>query len=856
MVSCLHPNETAPPYFLRSRSIIWLVGLLLVLAVALPAAAQPLRVGIVLDGPWAGNEPLLELFKDEILALTSGEFQVRFPEDKIAIGDWSLGGVQRAADRLFNDPQVDLLLAIGVLTSQDLATRGPLPKPTVAPFTVDPEVQNYPLKETASGVANFCYLASPSPIRRDLQTFSELFPFRHLAILSHRAHLEAIPALREEIRAELGRQGIQMTSIPVDSSAAEALAALPAGIDAVYVTPLQRLPQEQFQLLVQGLKERRLPSFSYFGYNEVQRGLLAGAATASDFSRLARRTALTVQSVLLGDDPGQLPVFYSSEDRLTINMATARAIGFSPTWEQLIEADLLEQEIQNPSRTLSLAGTVEEAMQVNLDLAAFERRISAGEAEVRKAKAALLPQLAVTANGLLIDEAVPKRASALSGTFLTGWYWSNPSTRNHDGPTTRCRGSNNRPASRNNGSCSSISSRQRPPATSTCCAPRPGSHSDQQSAGHTLNLILARRRQTVGFSGPSEVYRWESQLARDRKAVISASTQRSLAEIALNRLLQRPAEESFSTSEVNLDDPQLQVFDQRMAPYLGTPAAFARYRDFMVGAGLAEVPELQRLDQAIAAGQRLHLAARRSFWAPEVSLQAGIGQHLYEGGAGVESSFSDVLPIDIPESNDTDWNVGLNLTLPLFTGGARRAELQRSSENLARLRTERQALAGRIEQRIRSALQLAQASHAGIRLSRQGASAARKNLDLVTDAYSRGLVSIIELIDAQNASLVADRVAANAVYDYFVDLMEVQRAVGPLRLLPRCGAAPGLVPASGTVLATGIDHRALRPGSFAGGNHRMKNPVRSFATFLSGQISHEDSLSIAASAALLSARLQ
>ncbi len=75
-------------------------------------------------------------------------------------------------------------------------------------------------------------------------------------------------------------------------------------------------------------------------------------------------------------------------------------------------------------------------------------------------------------------------------------------------------------------------------------------------------------------------------------------------------------------------------------------------------------------------------------------------------------------------------------------------------------------------------MQRARASHTIIRLAGQGATAARKNLGLVTDAYSRGLVSIIELIDAQNAALVADSVEASSVYDFFIDLMEVQRAVG------------------------------------------------------------------------------
>jgi outer membrane protein TolC len=757
---------------------VWLLGLLFI---ALPAVAAPLRIGVVMDGPWAGNAPLLELFKTEIIALTSGEFPVSFPSDKTIIGDWSMPGVKAAADKLLNDPEVDLLLAFGVLTSHNLAHRGPLPKPAVAPFTVDRAIQDYPLRQEASGVSNFCYLASPSPIRRDIQTFTELLPFRRLAVLSNRPYLEAIPALTDELAANLADRGIAMTSVAVDSSAEAALAALPKDIDAVYVTPLLGLPQAELRILIEGLKSRKLPSFSYFGYSEVQQGILAGAAPQSDFPRLARRTALTIQSILLGKDPGELPVFFSQEDRLSINMRTARAIGFSPTWEQLIEAELIAEEANGPTRQLTLAETVNEALNLNLDLAASDRRIAAGEAEVRKARSALLPQLAMVANGLFIDE---DRAEAsfgsqaersVSGALVLDQSLYSEARRANYQVQGRQQEANLQ--------------ERRQLRLDIVQAAADGylnvlrAKTLQKIQANNLrvtrsNLALARRRQTVGFSGPAEVYRWESQLAQDRKAVVQAATQRSLAEIALNRLLQRPAEEAFTTAEVDLGDPQFLVSNQRLEPYLATPAAFAHYRDFMVQEGLAEIPELQRIDRAIDAQKRLQLAARRSFWAPEVSLRAGLNQQFYEGGAGVDSPFTGSLPIEIPQTNDTDWSVGLNLSLPLFTGGARSAELQKATEQLARLHIERQALSDRFEQRIRSALQRARASLTIIHLSAQGATAARKNLGLVTDAYSRGLVSIIQLLDAQNAALVADSVAASSIYDFFIDLMEVQRAVG------------------------------------------------------------------------------
>jgi outer membrane protein TolC len=87
-----------------------------------------------------------------------------------------------------------------------------------------------------------------------------------------------------------------------------------------------------------------------------------------------------------------------------------------------------------------------------------------------------------------------------------------------------------------------------------------------------------------------------------------------------------------------------------------------------------------------------------------------------------------------------------------------------------------QATAELVEQRIRSALIRARGALTAIRLSREAADAARSNLEVVRDAYSRGTVSILDLLDAQNAALVAELRAATGVYDFVSELMEVERA--------------------------------------------------------------------------------
>ena len=197
----------------------------------------------------------------------------------------------------------------------------------------------------------------------------------------------------------------------------------------------------------------------------------------------------------------------------------------------------------------------------------------------------------------------------------------------------------------------------------------------------------------------------------------------------------------------------------------------------MTAEALLVAPELQQIDAAIRAQDHALTTARRAFWAPMVFLNGEVSA-VKTGGAGTSFDLGFSLPGDLAGPNAINWTLNVSASLPLFTGGARRAEQAQTSEELEELRLTRRSLALQVEQRVRSALHAAGASYAGIELADDSADAAERNLDLVTDAYEQGAASILDLLDAQNQALVAREVAANAVFDYLIDLMTVQRAVG------------------------------------------------------------------------------
>ncbi len=765
-----------------------LLALVSLAGAADPARAQmtcdPCTVGVVFDGHWERNDELRAGFEQEIAPLAAPRHTVVFPAGARRVADWTLGGARAAVEALLADPDVDIVLTYGPVSSSHAINRGALPKPVVAAFVLDPEAQGFPLETTAagervSGVPNLAYITFTGDRTEEIRRLQEVAPFRRLTYLANEALLAAVPVLETNLQRLAEQVGAEATIVRVGTSVDAALAALPPATEAVYVTPLTQLPPGEFDRLVQALIGRRLPAFSYWGREEVDRGLLASLYLDTDLRRLGRRVGLHVQRILAGEDAGGLPVDFRRSHRLTLNMATARAIGAHPDWRVLTEAEVLHNEPPNVARRLSLASAARAAVAANLDLAAADRSVAAGRQAVRAARAALRPQITAAAGVETIDRDRAESSFGLQPVWTSAGSVGVSQLLYSDGARARATIERHVQTSREQAREELRLDVAHGAAVGYLDVLRARTFERIQRENLTLtrsNLELAQSRRRIGVARASEVIRWENQIAINRRDVIEAGAARSVAEIALNRLLHRPLEEPFATAEVDLDDPALLANTTTVDAYIDNPFAFAIFRDFMTAEALAQSPELRQLDAAIAARERTVLAARRALWAPTVA--AGGDLTALQTAGGLDAADPADLPFPITRPNPLNWSVGVSASLPLFTGGARRAERTRAEQELDELRLTRRAVAERVEQRLRSVLHRAGASYAGIELAADAADAARRNLALITDAYEQGVLSILDLIDAQNAALVAEQSAATAVYDYLIDLMDTHRASG------------------------------------------------------------------------------
>lgn len=242
------------------------------LAASLAGQAPPARVALVLDRESPRFQPLMTAFQRELLGFfRPGEITLLPP----AAGDGTGSGVALALDRVLRDSSVSVVVTLGSIGSHLLARGGEPPKPAIAGVIIDASWQGIPQRDGASGVRRLAYVDESYAVSSTLADFHRMIPFRRLAVLLDTDLLKAIPQLAANAAALVHAAGAEAAIIPARGSADEILAALPAGTDAVYLTPLPAMSDAELTRLAAGLNARRLPTLSYLADPDIRAGALA-----------------------------------------------------------------------------------------------------------------------------------------------------------------------------------------------------------------------------------------------------------------------------------------------------------------------------------------------------------------------------------------------------------------------------------------------------------------------------------------------------------------------------------------------------------------------------------------------------
>jgi len=755
------------------RHLNRVVAAAIIICIAIPASAQE-RVGVAVvgDGPTDRFFGRKELYIDELLALTASEFDVRI---SLIDGNWTKESIESAVEDAYTDPDVDLVLITGFIANQVVATRRDFPKPTFLPIIIDTGLLAAAAANGKSGIKNLNYLSAYADFADDLDTLARVTQYRTLALMVDSSLSSAIPLLRERAFAAAEERGIELKEITHDGVDHRLMNQLPANTDAIIVAGLPRMPVEDFARLVDAINSAGLPSYSFAGVEDVERGLLMTNSEPRDIDRQARLNALNMQAVMLGGRAEDQPTASNIKAQLTINMATARTIGLSPSFDIMNEAILLNQEEAVSGELYGLVDVAERALEQNQELLAEAYGVEAGVEEIARARSSLLPQLDVSASyttrkdSPIVGAGLFAERSGDAALGLTQLIYSDAASANLkiQKELQRAREASLQQFRLDVVQAATISYYSVLNALSQLKV------QENNLQISRANLELAENRVRLGTSTPADVYRWQAEVARAQILVLNARAALNQSWDTLSRVLHLPQGQRIALREASFDEPfvmERSEFDRLVA----SPADYAAFSRFYTARALSQSPELEQLNAQIDAKRRELTSQRRAYWLPDFSIGGQATSNLGQSGLGAGPGAGEDL---------NDWNFGVQATIPLFSGGLKKANVSRASFELRQLESLRTATEERVEEQVRSQLHAAEAAYVQIELSATAAEASRKNFELVSDAYARGTVTVIELLDAQDTSLVASGAAAESVYNFLITIMSLQRAVGAFDFL-------------------------------------------------------------------------
>jgi outer membrane protein TolC len=292
------------------------------------------------------------------------------------------------------------------------------------------------------------------------------------------------------------------------------------------------------------------------------------------------------------------------------------------------------------------------------------------------------------------------------------------------------------------------------------------------------NLELAKAKEQSGEGGISDVNRWTTELSISKMDLNDAQAGYRAAMYRLNELLDQAIGNTIATSDTSEIDKTIVPNQNILALYFRNPVLTEKYAGFLINEMHTWSPELQ---QVLTAGEMIDRKKSmqiRQMFVPEVALFGQADQAFVRNGTmPIEG-----MPIP-PPPDDITWYLGVKMSIPLFEGGRKRTEVQRTTIEQDKIIWQKDDLLNKIEKGLRTNVQLLTASYKELELAKEAARAANDNYKVVQDAYAQGVATVVQLIDAQNVMTRSKYMAASAYYQYILDYIKTERMQGRFSFL-------------------------------------------------------------------------
>lgn len=265
----------------------------------------------------------------------------------------------------------------------------------------------------------------------------------------------------------------------------------------------------------------------------------------------------------------------------------------------------------------------------------------------------------------------------------------------------------------------------------------------QQSVKTAQSIVdRSQARFDTGMVVESDLLTAKVRLASRQQDLIRAKNSHDLAAAQLNTAMGVPVDTGFDLTqqlaERSLPNPLLQDLETE---------------------AIAKRPDLKRI-AAEEQAQKQGVAAAKAAFSPQVNAFAGweLDNPTFLAGGG-----------------GNNWVGGIELKLDLFNGGARRAELSRQKALEEKVSAMKQLASDAVRLEVRRAYYDVDSSRQQIEVTRASVTQAQDSLRINQDRYETGLITITDLLSAEDA-------ARRSQIDYWEAVSRLQTSYANLEL--------------------------------------------------------------------------
>ncbi|MEM1405749.1 MAG: TolC family protein [Bacteroidota bacterium] len=767
------------------------ISILFVFAVSFFSSAQELKIGMIIDTE--GNQERIGVLKNALIAeiqkTIGSSTKVSIEDQDIVPINWNAEAAVSSYSNLAE--RCDVIILVGVLSAKTILNNSPLSKPTLAIGITNIELQEIPITSAGtSGVRNFSYVLTSRDIEDELTNFYELVKFKKLAIIVHDKNplIINVEKANVKLREMSEKFNSEINLVLAGDNIEQSLQTIPDGTDAALVASIYEFDDAQVEEIAQVLVNKKIPSYT-LRKDYVSMGIMSSVTADDGYGSLIRKLAIMIDEIGLGVPVENLSVTLDYKKQLFLNLETTYKIGYSPSFQSLFTANLINSDFGDEEiTTYGLSELMKKALEVNLGIQISQKDIELVEQDVKTANSDYLPTLTGSLDYTQINEGSTSEFIGQSERTTTESLELNQVLYSEN-------------VSANIGIQKYLLEAQK--------------YATQQEINDVIlgvyaayfdillvqsnikiqrenlellkkNLELAQLRRDIGQTNSSDVYRWESEVAESTQTLIEDQTSLLVAKINLNVFLNNTLGEEFNVEDVTLEGELYNFFENNpVAGDIVGPDDIRKTSNFLIEEAIRNYPPRQEFQANIAATERQLKGNKRAYYTPTLSFGATQSEVLDRSGAGsVETDMSNFF--------DSNWSVGLNLSYPLFDGNRRRYDIQTSKIQLKQLELGLNDFDNVLKFNVKNAIIDVVTSRTNIDFSRISADNSWKNFLIIQDKYRQGTVAVIDLFDAQNTALETKLSFNNSVYNYLVAFVTLENNIGFYSMLSSAEELAGI----------------------------------------------------------------